>query len=490
MAQKPLSRRTILRGLGGAAIALPFLEAMLPRRASSAPAPKRYVYTFAGTSIAGNEADGNLVVPAATGPLGPGLPQGMKPVNDLGLEPYVSIVSGLLIPWGDPVPPGGRRIGFHASSLCPLVCGTGSASNGSEAPTSETSEFLAAKTLAPDPGLQTLTYRVQPAYYRGSNGTGGDRGKISARMGQNGLEQVEPITSPKVAWSSLNFQPTDPAETEKAKALLARRKSILDLVADDTEALTKRLGSADKVRMERHLDELRALEKQLEALQPSEGTCQPPADPGQDPPIGGAVEADGGYDPGGGYESDGAWSNEELRATIMMELVHMALVCDRARTASVMFTQAQCFMNMHPIFGYASDLHEISHGSMGWANNSMAPVADCVAWHLTHFGALVKKLAETQDSDGKMLIDNTALILALEGGHGWDPEQLAEKSPHSTENMAIFIAGRAGGLNASGGKHVKKPDAHPVQVINTALHAAGVEADLGEVSGDMMSELT
>ena len=30
---RPLSRRTILRGAGGAAIALPWLEAMLPRRA-------------------------------------------------------------------------------------------------------------------------------------------------------------------------------------------------------------------------------------------------------------------------------------------------------------------------------------------------------------------------------------------------------------------------------------------------------------------------
>ena len=36
---KRLSRRTILRGAGGAAIALPFLEAMLPRRARGRRAP-------------------------------------------------------------------------------------------------------------------------------------------------------------------------------------------------------------------------------------------------------------------------------------------------------------------------------------------------------------------------------------------------------------------------------------------------------------------
>ncbi|HXU64921.1 MAG TPA: DUF1552 domain-containing protein, partial [Polyangia bacterium] len=43
---KPLSRRTILRGVGGAAIALPFLEAMLPRRARAATPPKRFVVMF------------------------------------------------------------------------------------------------------------------------------------------------------------------------------------------------------------------------------------------------------------------------------------------------------------------------------------------------------------------------------------------------------------------------------------------------------------
>ena len=44
---RPLSRRTILRGAGGAAIALPWLEAMAPRRAQAATAPvKRFIVMF------------------------------------------------------------------------------------------------------------------------------------------------------------------------------------------------------------------------------------------------------------------------------------------------------------------------------------------------------------------------------------------------------------------------------------------------------------
>lgn len=480
---KPLSRRTVLRGIAGAALALPFLEAMLPRRANAAPPPKRYVYLFGGSSLSCNDADSNLVVPAQSGAIGPGLPQGLKPINDLGIEPYVSLVSGMKIDWADApnTPPGGRRVGFHASSLCPLVCGVRSDPDGSEAPTGETSEFFAARTLSPDSTYQVITYRVQPAYYRGSNGTGGDRGKISAKMNGTNLEQVEPTTSPQVAWSSLNFQPTDPAELEKAKALLARRISVLDLVGDDTESLVGKLGRADQVRLQRHLDEVRALEMRLQAIHPEGAACMPPSDPGMDPPIGGAVE----NGDTAGYQSNGAWSNEELRASTMIDLIHMAIACDRTRAASIMFTQAQCFMNMNPIFGYPTDLHEMSHGSMGYANNGRAAVADGVAWHMKHFGNLVRKLADTDDSDGKKLIDNTALVLAFEGGHGFDPEQNAQNSPHSTEKMITLVAGRAGGLNTGGGKHLVMQDRHPIEVVNTVLNAIGVPGQLGEVPGTM-----
>src|SRR5262245_39727400 len=45
---KPIGRRTVLRGAGGAVVALPWLEAMAPRRAKAALAPKRFVVWHAG----------------------------------------------------------------------------------------------------------------------------------------------------------------------------------------------------------------------------------------------------------------------------------------------------------------------------------------------------------------------------------------------------------------------------------------------------------
>src|SRR5687767_11667352 len=67
MRHTPIGRRALIRGAGGAAIALPFLEAMLPRRAWSAgPPPKRFMLMFTGSAIGQDST--NDFVPTTIGP--------------------------------------------------------------------------------------------------------------------------------------------------------------------------------------------------------------------------------------------------------------------------------------------------------------------------------------------------------------------------------------------------------------------------------------
>ena len=110
-------------------------------------------------------------------------------------------------------------------------------------------------------------------------------------------------------------------------------------------------------------------------------------------------------------------------------------------------------------------------------------MADGIGWHVKHWGRLLQKLRDTEDLDGSSMIDSTAAILCFEGGWGYDPEQDAEGSAHSSENMGVLIGGKAGGLNASGGQHLRATGRHPAEVINTAMRAVGVSTPLGEVSG-------
>lgn len=57
-------------------------------------------------------------------------------------------------------------------------------------------------------------------------------------------------------------------------------------------------------------------------------------------------------------------------------------------------------------------------------------------------------------------------------------------SAHSTENMAMLVAGGGGGLQR--GLHLKATGKHPAQVLLTALCALGsTQTSFGEVSGEI-----
>jgi len=478
-------RRAFLRGMGGVAMALPFLEYFASKPAAAAPPPKRYVFAFGGTSIGFN--GGDSVVPLSVGPLKDNLSVGLAPLADLGVTDVVSIVSGLYIPWSDNPGPGGRVIQWHSSTPAILASGVRSGLNGQhEYLQGPTSDQIVAEALHAGTNKAVLPYRVQAAYYRGENSTGGARGTLSARLVNGQLEDVPPIASPRVAYEALftGFTPPDPAEAEKAKLLLERRKSVIDLVRGDAEALIGKLGKADQARMQRHFDELRALENKLDQVAPPmTSTCNKLPDPGDDPPLGDAVEppANGPYTDA--YASGGAYSDEEKRAALMVDLIHMAFACDVSRVASFMFTYGQCFLNMKPITGASSDLHEISHYSMGGGQAGRDALAAGVAWHVKHWARLVQMLRDTPDSDGSSILDNTALVLTFEGGWGQDPEQGTMGEAHSSENMVVLVGGKAGGLHMTPGRHIKADGHHPVEVVNTAMKAVGVDKPLGEVSG-------
>ena len=106
--RKALSRRTMLKGMG-AALSLPFLDAMTPgvRRARAGDAPVRLAWFYVPNGI-----DMRHWTPAAEGPLGalPGMLAPLEPVkND------ILVLSNLTANWGRPLLVGagdhGRALG-------------------------------------------------------------------------------------------------------------------------------------------------------------------------------------------------------------------------------------------------------------------------------------------------------------------------------------------------------------------------------------------
>jgi hypothetical protein len=459
-----LPRRAFLAGIGGTAVSLPFLEIMGERAKAGSEYPLRYLVCFAGVSLGMRNLD--RFVPDATGP-GFDLPRALRPLELVRDD--VTLITGMKIPWntGGGVPEAGRPVDFHSSTLGPLLSGMRSSSEVATAD-GPTSEQLVADAMAADTRFRTLEYRVQAEAYRG----GGAKGRMCYARDSGGTVRArDPIASPRLAYDMLmtGFVPDDPMEAERRRRLLEQDRSVLDLVKDQSERLEARLGRADALRLEQHFAEIRALEQRI-AKTPTMpmSMCMPVADPGEDTPASTTIESAGtgrviGY------------ADEEERARVMSDLIHMAFTCDLTRSAALMYSFAQSFMSVESIIesGLRADMHELGHGAGDEDDH-----ADGLAWHMRHWAYLVDRLRNTMEGDASIL-DRSAIVLVFEGGHGYDPESGNDGSPHSSENMAALIAGGAGGLRPRG--HVVARDQHPAQVLVSAMNAVGVSGGLGEV---------
>jgi hypothetical protein len=469
MRSKLLDRRVFLRGAGGVGIALPFLEVMSPRAAFAQTAPRRYVVCFAGMSL-GRDNAGRLedIVPEGLGTsfqLRPPM-QPLAPFKD-----DIVVVSGLRIPIGGA---GGRLSGFHKSSISPLLSGVLPPDIGPNChgPTSD-------QVVANDPAfkgmskLPFMTVRVQAEAYRG----GGNVGVISWR-GKG--SKNDPTVSPGLAFNNLfaGFSPPTGGAELAAAEMRREQLSVLDMVRSSADRLEARLGSADRLRLERHFQEIRELEKRLGAIPggpaPIGTGCSAPPTPGADPRVElGSAQGSGEI----GY------AGEEERAQVHTGLLAKAFACDLVRVATLQYTCVQCFMNVEKLVGVRMDLHELAHLStiQGGKDVAQQKVMEMYGWHMKHFARLLGQLKAEIGPDGKPVLDNTVLVFVNEGGLG--PAEGKNPASHSTDDMMVVLAGGRN-LGIKGGRHIRAAGEHPAKVLTAAMNAAGVRAPgLGEVQG-------
>ncbi len=473
-----LSRRSFLAASGGAALCLPTLEAFMPRRAKAEDngIPRRYVFCYAGTSSGRYRTpdEGEILVPDSYGELGTvgASMHALQPLIAEGVASDISLVSNLMIPWGNEsgLAPGGRvtSLDFHfGPTVTPQLSGLKAIIKARmEGPSSDQ---LMVESLAPDTVVPSLSQRVQPIDYMGGNG--GSAGRISFKRDGDNIVPIDPFVSPRETFNYLNSVFLPPDASPEMLAAIERRAGVLGEVGGAAQQLMSQLGTADRLRMERHLHEVELLEAQLRAgAGDISGACSGPMDPGPDPALGGQVA---GVD-----QIDGSlgWSDEDTRAQRQMELIRMAFSCDITRYATLQLTNWKSWMGASNIgAGWDIDIHEIGHtGSM-----PKEAMGDVVGWHIGQFAKLVRMLKDTPEWDGSSMLDHTSLVLCFEGGHGEDPLD-GGYSTHSTQNMSALVAGRAGGLVA--GQHIDGQQMHPAQATLTAMRAAGYEGDFGDFS--------
>jgi hypothetical protein len=396
--ERRLGRRSLLTSAAGAAIALPWLEAFAPRRASArSAAPQRFVVMFS--------PDGLL--PAWT-------PSGTEKEFTLStilspLAPYqddLVVIRGLYQEGG-----GGDG---HQNGMGGMLTGTtlnAGPFGGMQAPpagwaSGPSVDQRIADAIGNETKLRSLELGVQV-------GAADNWGRMCYRASD---QPLPPEDDPAAVYARVFAElHTDPALLAAERA---RQKSILDAVGSEYARVSATLGSADRQRLEAHLDAVRELELRLTKV-------------GQ---IGGAACADPAIHAVAKDDND---AYPEVGA-LQLDLLAMALACDVTRVASLQWSRSVS-QTRFTWLGITDGHHDLSH--LGDDDPSAVDKLTRInQWYMAELAALIGKLAAMPEGDGSVL-DNTVILYCNE---------LAKGNNHSRSDAGYVLAGRGGGVLETG----------------------------------------
>ncbi|MFC0204074.1 DUF1552 domain-containing protein [Novosphingobium soli] len=400
-----LSRRTLLRG-AGAAMALPFLEAMMPasHAADLASRPKRLqvFYSPNGMTMPGFQ-------PVETG-TGFALPPTLEP-----LAPHrdsISVISGLGHPQAAAM---GDRPAGHGRS-CPAFL-TGAHAKQTEGPDIRAGismDQVFAAHLGDATPLSSLELGIDQASLLGSC----DINYSCAYT--NGISWLTPTVplpveaNPRAVFERL-FGDGDTDEAGRL-AQLRRQSSILDFVIEDTRRLSAQLGMEDRRKLDEYLDATRAIEKRIQRSATSPATSQ-------------AAQL---------TQPAGIPADFAEHARLMIDLQVLAMQADITRVGTFMIGR-ELSNRTYPEIGVPDSHHMLSHH--GNNPEKMAQLARINRYHMEFFAYYLQRMKETRDGEGSLL-DRTLVIRGSAFG---------DSNEHDFMDLPVVVAG---GL-AKGGRHVR-----------------------------------
>ncbi|MDP2311033.1 MAG: DUF1552 domain-containing protein [Pseudomonadota bacterium] len=265
-------------------------------------------------------------------------------------------------------------------------------------------------------------------------------GITTTRMSYAGPDAlVTPDDSPSSVYSRLYGELA--GSPEAAARLLTRRQSVLDLLTGELGALSVRLGSAERAKLDAHLESLRAMERALEGA----GGCEPP--------VLGAID---------NHNSN---ANFPAVARAQLELAVQALACDMTRVASVQMSHT-ISTTVHSWVGASSEHHSLSHVDDG----NTSGVAEFIAterWFAEEVAYVLGRLTELPSPDGEgSLLDGTVVLWCKELGDG---------RAHTCVDVPWVIAGGGGALRT--GRYVDLGGLNHAHVLVSICQALGLDLD-------------
>ncbi|HLK56298.1 MAG TPA: DUF1552 domain-containing protein [Chthonomonadaceae bacterium] len=438
-----LSRRTFLRGVG-AAIALPMLDAMTPALASAGPArkpPVRLAFAYVP----------NGIIMKDWTPQGVGrefeLPRILKPLATYRED--LLVLTGLADHNGNELGDGpGDHARAGASFLTGVHC---KKTRGADIHNGVSADQIAAQAFASETRFASLELGCEDSRTVGDCDSGYSCAYTNSISWRSATTPMPPEINPRAVFERLfgteDFH-LDPATRARRERY---RKSILDMVREDTQALVGTLGPADRRKMDEYLTSVREIETRIQNAERDNHAAKPEIEKPAGIPV----------------------TFAEYVA-LMLDLLVAAFRADLTRVSTLMIGR-EGSMRTYPEINIADSHHPLTHHR----NNPdfIEKVTQINTFHIGLFARFLGKLKSIPDGDGTLL-DHSLIVY----GSG-----ISDGNRHLHENLPLLVAGRGdGSLNP--GRHLVYEQETPVaNLYMTLLDRAGVHPEsIGDSTGKLV----
>ena len=412
MSKLSLSRRTVLKGLG-TVVALPFLEAMLPRTiaqtggAARAALPRRMAFLYVPNGV--HMADWTPRVEGANFEL-PAILEPLQPFKQDTL-----VLSGLT---ADKARPNGDGPGDHARAASAYLTGAQARKTaGANIQSGVSVDQFAAAAIGDRTRLPSLELGMERYRQTGNCDSGyACACAYSTTLSWRTPRQPLPIESdPRQVFERLfSNRPSDPDRARQNRL----RSSVLDSVLEDARDLQGQVGGADRQRLDEYHTGIRELEQRIaraDRLPPIEipnGTTRP-----------------------------GTPANLSAHYRLMCDLLVLAFQTDVTRIATFMLAREGSNTSYNMV-GVSEGHHELSHHRNDAAMQTKIRTIN--TFHIRQFAYLCDRLKNIREGDSTLL-DNC--MLAYGSGN-------SDGDRHNHDNLPILLVGNGGGSLRTG-RHIR-----------------------------------
>jgi hypothetical protein len=399
----------MLKGMG-AAIALPWLEAMGPV-ASAAPATKlpvrtAFIYVPNGMHMQDwtPNSEGILDV----------FPNTLEPLK--AFKNDINVFSGLAL---DKARANGDGPGDHARAQAAFLTGRqAKKTDGADIRAGQSADQWIANHVGDHTKFASLEIGIEPGRQAGNCDSGYSCAYQSNFSWRDDNSPNAKEVDPRLVFERLfgSGGPKDAGREQRDRA----NKSILDFVNEEAKALDATLGSADRRKMDEYLTAVRELEQRIDRareVKNSKSTFKPnmtmPASMPRDP---------------------------QTHIRLMCDLMVLAFQADLTRVVTFPFANDGS-NRPYPMIEVKEGHHEISHHQNDKVKQEK--IQKINKFHVTQVAYLLEKLKSVKEGE-KTLLDQVMIVYGSGIGDG---------NRHNHDNLPILVAGHGGGTLKTG-RHV------------------------------------